>query len=391
MDFTKYRELFPVTRNWTYLITGATAPLAKPVYQACADYLEENSEQGFRYYSQIGEIIEKPKTLFSRIVNCDVSELAFVPNSTHGINLVSQMVRPKKGENVVICDLEYYGCAYPWLRTQLDGVEVRVAKSEKGRLPVENVEKLVDDNTRVVSIAQVCHSGFRQDLKSLSKLAHDHGAYMVSDAIGACGVVEVDVKQNQVDFLTTSSYKWLLGLQGGGFLYVRKGLVEQFDPPFPGSQATPSSNWAKLMLSPTWDKVNFPKSATRYETGMPSIIAATSLVASLKLLLKIGMQNVAQRVSDLTQCVIDNMEKIGLEVITPVERNLRGGHVIVFMKNKKQASDVCASLFKKKIHVQSFVPFYGPKNGGLFIAPDFFNTEAEIESLAKRLAELVYD
>jgi len=194
-----------------------------------------------------------------------------------------------------------------------------------------------------------------------------------------------------VDFLSTSSYKWLLGLQGGGFLYVRKGLIESFDPPFPGSQATPSSDWAKLMLSPTWGKINFPKSAKRYETGMPSIMSAISLSASIKLLLEIGMRNVEKRVSDLTQYAIDKMNEIDLEVVTPVERNLRGGHIIVFMKNKKQAKDVCAYLFKRKIHVQSFVPFYGPRNGGLFIAPDFFNNEEEIDSVAKQLRKLVYD
>jgi cysteine desulfurase / selenocysteine lyase len=383
--------MFPVTKKWIYLITGATAPLAKPVYEACSSYVNENSEDGFKFYSNVGEIIEGPKKLFARLVNCDVDELTFVPNSTHGINLVSQMVRPKKGENVVISDLEYYGCAYPWLRTQLDGVKVRVAKSEHGKLPIENIEKLVDDKTKVISIAHVCHSGLRQDLRSLSKLAHDHGAYMVSDAIGSCGVVDVDVRENQVDFLTTSSYKWLLGLQGGGFLYVRKGLVDSFNPPFPGSQATPSSDWAKLMSSPSWDKINFPKSATRYETGMPSIIAATSLGASIKLLLKIGMRNVEKRVSDLTQYAIESMERIGLDVVTPHERNQRGGHVIVFMKNKKLAKDISALLFKKKIHIQSFVPSYGPKNGGLFLAPDFFNNEAEFDSLTKQLGKLVYN
>jgi cysteine desulfurase / selenocysteine lyase len=383
--------MFPVTKKWIYLITGATAPLAKPVYQACSNYVNENSKDGFKFYSNVAEIIERPKSLFARLVNCGVDELTFVPNSTHGINLVSQMVRPKKGENVVISDLEYYGCAYPWLRTQLDGVKVRVAKSEHGMLPIENIEKLVDDKTKVVSVAHVCHSGLRQDLRSLSKLAHDHGAYMVSDAIGSCGVVDVDVKENQVDFLTTSSYKWLLGLQGGGFLYVRKGLVDSFNPPFPGSQATPSSDWAKLMSSPSWDKINFPKSATRYETGMPSIIAATSLSASIKLLLKIGMRNVEKRVSDLTQYAIESMERIGLDVVTPAKRNQRGGHVIVFMKNKKLAKDISALLFKKKIHVQSFVPSYGPKNGGLFLAPDFFNNEAEFDSLTKQLEKLVYN
>ncbi len=261
MNFEKYREMFPVTQNWNYLATGATAPLSTLVEKACSNYIAENTREGFKFYSEIDDFIGKPKTLFAKLINCTESELAFVPNSTHGINLVSQMLQPKKGQNVVITDLEYFGCAYPWLLTQTRGVDVRVAKSEKGMLPIETIEKLVDDKTKAISVAHVCHSGLRQDLKALSKLAHDHGAYMVSDAIGSCGIVDVDVRQNEIDFLSTSSYKWLLGLQGAGFLYIKKKLIESFEPPFPGSHATPDVDSARLMLSPSWRKIKFPNSA----------------------------------------------------------------------------------------------------------------------------------
>ena len=391
MDFEKYREMFPVTQNWNYLATGATAPLSTSVEKVCSSYIAENTREGFKFYSEADNFIEKPKALFAKLIHCTEEELAFVPNSTHGINLVSQMLQPKKGDNVVITDLEYYGCAYPWLRTEVNGVDVRVAKSKKGMLPIETIEKLVDEKTKAISVAHVCHSGLRQDLKALSKLAHDHGAYMISDAIGTCGVVDVDVRELDIDFISTSSYKWLLGLQGAGFLYIRKKLIDSFDPPLPGSHSTPGVDSARLMLSPTWRKIKFPKAARRYETGMPPILPAISLSASLELLLKIGMQNVDKRVSDLTQYAIEAMEKINLQVITPVERKLRGGHIIVFMKNGKLANDVFQSLFKKKIHIQRFTPSYGPRSGAIFVAPDFFNTEEEIDSLAVELKKLIYN
>ena len=196
--------------------------------------------------------------------------------------------------------------------------------------------------------------------------------------------------ESQVDFLTTSSYKWLLGLQGAGFLFVRKKLIESFVPPDPGAQATPGINSADVMVSPSWGKIHFPKAAARFETGMPSIISAVSLSASIKLLLDIGIHNIEKRVSDLTQYAIEKIGAIDLEIITPIERNLRGGHIIVFMK-KKRAEDIYLSLFKKKIHVQRFVPSYGPKFGALFIAPDFFNNEEEIDALVRQLKLLIYN
>ncbi len=103
------------------------------------------------------------------------------------------------------------------------------------------------------------------------------------------------------------------------------------------------------------------------------------------------MQNVEKRVSDLTQYAIEKMEEIDLPVITPIARKLRGGHIIVQMKNKKLANDIFKSLFKKKIHIQRFTPSYGPRNGAIFVAPDFFNTEEEIDSLAAELKKLIYN
>ena len=378
-----------MTKNWNYLATGATAPLSIPVYEACSKYLDENRDEGFKYYSQVGDIVDEPKVLFGKLVNCEPYELSIIPNSTHGINLVAQMVGALKGDNVVISELEYYGCAYPWLRLANDGVDVRIAKSKQGRVPFENIEKLVDDKTKALSIVHVCHSGFRQDLRRLSKLAHDHGAFMATDAIGTCGVIDVDVKETGVDFLSTSSYKWLLGLSGSGFLYVRKGLIDSLEPPLPGSQATPKINGAMFMdLSPTWEKVPFAKnSARKFETGMPAVLSAISLTASIKLLLSIGMKNVQKRVSDLTQYAIEKMEQIGLDVVTPRERDERGAHLIVAMDEEKKvkADKISSALFKKKIHTQAFFPPYCSSYGSLFVAPDFFNNEEEIDALAREI------
>ena len=212
---------------------------------------------------------------------------------------------------------------------------------------------------------------------------------MATDAIGTCGVIDVDVKETEVDFLSTSSYKWLLGLSGSGFLYVRKGLIDSFEPPLPGSQATPKINGAMFMdLSPTWEKVPFAKnSARKFETGMPAVLSAISLTASIKLLLSIGMKNVQKRVSDLTQYAIEKMEQIGLDVVTPRERDERGAHLIVAMDERKKvkADKISSALFKKKIHTQAFFPPYCSSYGSLFVAPDFFNNEEEIDALAREI------
>ncbi|MBS7646652.1 aminotransferase class V-fold PLP-dependent enzyme [Candidatus Bathyarchaeota archaeon] len=68
-------------------------------------------------------------------------------------------------------------------------------------------------------------------------MAHSHGAVLIVDAIQSAGVIPIDVKRDDVDFLATACYKWLLGPSGAAYLYVRKELIEKLKPPMLGGQA----------------------------------------------------------------------------------------------------------------------------------------------------------
>ena len=85
----------------------------------------------------------------------------------------------------------------------------------------------VDDNTRLVSVAWVSHqNGYHHNLVALAELAHAHGAYLYADAIQGIGMLTLDVKAVDIDFLTTGTYKWLLGGYGVAPFYVREALLD---------------------------------------------------------------------------------------------------------------------------------------------------------------------
>jgi len=62
----------------------------------------------------------------------------------------------------------------------------------------------------------MCWCGFTYDMRAVSDIAHEHGAYVLNDAIQSVGAIDVDVKKDDVDFLLTGSYKWQYGPEGAG-------------------------------------------------------------------------------------------------------------------------------------------------------------------------------
>jgi cysteine desulfurase / selenocysteine lyase len=373
VDFARYRDEFPVTRKLNYLATGAEAPISTRVIRACNDYLEEVATEGGispRISEKASEQMQGSKRLFSQMVNCDLDEVASVPSTSYAINMAALMIDPKPGDNLVINDLEFDSNLLPWLRYSEQGVEVRVAKNVDGVLAIEEIQKLVDEKTKVVTASHVSSwSGFRQDLKALSNLAHSQGALVVVDAANSVGAIETNLRESEVDFFTTSAHKWMLGPKGSGFLFVNRKIMDRFAPPLPGWYGVPS----RTKIETVWKEVKFSKSASKYEVGTPSVISNVGVSASMKMLFEAGLSGVYKRISDLGDYAIGGFKKIGMKVITPTERERRGGAIVIMPKmNSKELHNKLTSMGIATLLMRT---------GGIQVYPAFFNTEKELDAL----------
>ena len=216
LNADEIREQFPVTRNKVFLNHAAQSPLPKPVADVLHKYVDDFSNFGT---SSI-EWNDGGKPFFAKMIGAKPEEIAFVENTSVGLNIAANVLHYPRGSKIVTTDLEYPSVVYPWLRRKL-GVKVDYVKNVNGKILLEDLEKTVDDNTIAVAISHVEYvNGFRNDLGAVSKIAHDHGAYLIVDAIQSAGAFPIDVKKDDVDFLATACYKWLLSPPGAGYLYV---------------------------------------------------------------------------------------------------------------------------------------------------------------------------
>lgn len=369
-NIEKVRSQFPITKNRVFLNHAAQSPLPKTVADAMHKYIEESSS--FATYAKEYEDLGKP--FFAKLINAETGEIAVVENTSVGMNIAANVLHPKPGSKIVTTDLEYPSVVYPFLRKSL-GVEVEYVKNVKGKVLLEDVERVVDDKTAAVAISHVEYAnGFRHDMRAISEIAHEHGAYVIVDAIQSTGAVSVDVKRDNIDFLTASCYKWLLSPPGAGYFYVREELIQKFEPPFTG--------WASVKqeifnTTDFWDiwKLELSETATRFEVGSPSYISLVGAREALKLLLSVGISNIERRILGLTDHLIDSIKDMNLDLQTPEEKACRSGIVNFRVENPRQVAE---ELGRKGIIVSA-------RSNGIRVSPHFYNTEEEIDALTDEI------
>ncbi|MEM3597165.1 MAG: aminotransferase class V-fold PLP-dependent enzyme [Candidatus Bathyarchaeia archaeon] len=372
-NIKQIRELFPITRNKVFLNHAAQSPLPKSVADVMHKCVEDFSNFGNTEIAWN----DGGKPLFARLVGAEPEEIALVENTSVGLNIAANVLRYPRGSKIVTTDLEYPSVVYPWLRKRL-GVKVEYVKNVDGKVLLEDVERAVDDKTVAVTVSHVEYAnGFRNDLRALSELAHEHGAYLIVDAIQSVGALRVNVKRDAVDFLATACYKWLLSPPGCGYLYVEKELIEEFEPPFVGWASVKQEVFETVDFWDIW-RLDLSSTASRFEVGSPSFISFLGAAEAMKMLLEFGIENVERRIIALTDHLIEALKNLGLQLQTPEERQHRSGIVNFKIDKPKEAVQ---RLSQNGIVVSA-------RANGIRVSPHFYNTEEEIDKLIEEIKKI---
>jgi cysteine desulfurase / selenocysteine lyase len=360
------RQQFPVTRKKAYLNHAAHSPLPQPVANAMRKFTDE--------YLRLGDTSldcePKGKPQFAKLIGARPEEIALTENTSMGLSLVANMLRYPRGSKIVTTDMEYSSVVYPWLRKDR-GVKVYYVKSDGKKVSLDDMEKAVDDKTVAVAISHVSYfNGFRHNLKVLSEIVHEHGAYLIVDAIQSVGTMPIDVSRDDVDFLSCACYKWLLSPEGAAYFFVRDELIEKFEPPMLGWASVDQKMFQTVDFWDIWNP-KLSKTASRFEAGSHATISFVGATEGMKMLLNQGIDNVKSRIIKLTDHLIGCIERLGLELQTPKDKQCRSGIVNFKIKNPQK---IVERLKKKHIIVSA-------RANGIRVSPHFYNTEEEIDSL----------
>lgn len=360
-----YRKEFPITEKYICLDHSGVAPVSIRVKKAVEKFLTESVEGGaFHYMNWLQRVVEIRRNC-ARLVNSEPHEIAFVKNTSHGLSIVAEGLDWKPGDNLLIYEKEFPSNIYPWLNLKRKGVDVKVIPSREGRILIEDIEALIDSKTRLLAVSSVQFSnGFRIDLKRVGELCLRKKILLCVDAIQSLGVIPMDVKAFQIDFLSADAHKWLLGPEGIGIFYCREELAERLNPPLIG--------WKCVQKDLDFDHPDFrfKTDALKFEEGSMNMLGIIGLGAAVDILLEAGIENIQEQVHGLGNLVMKEAEARGFTVLTPRARTERGGNVT--FKGDFEPATLRDALLKKGVMVNC-------RGGGLRVSPHFYNTIEDIE------------
>jgi len=323
MDVTALRTLFPVTRQWSFLDHAAVSPLPQPAVDAMQVYAHSLAEHGVAAVRTWLDRVREVRFLAARLINApSPDDVIFVSNTTQGIGLIAEGFPWVPGDNVVTAAEEYPSNLYPWLNLASRGVEVRRVPSQGCRVVRDDLLAAIDGRTRVLALSAVEYaSGFRNDLDAIGEVCRKRGIFFFVDAIQALGVLPIDVQRTPIDALAADGHKWLLAPEGAGIAYIRREWVERLHVIGVG--------WNSVVHRYDFNTIDLKliPHAGRWEGGSYNVAGITSLGASLKLLLDLGMAAVEEQVLALTDELCEGAASAGLEVFSSRQPGEKSGIV----------------------------------------------------------------
>ena len=380
------KQDFIIEEGYTYLNAAYTHPIPRVSMDAARRALEG---RGTLRVPAADRALPNPRALFAELINARPAEIAYVSSTSEGENLVVRALGldHRRDGNVVTDGLHFEGALMHLIELKKRGLDVRVVEPTKdARIDMRDLERAVDRRTRLIEVsAAAMYNGFQHDLKAVSDLAHAHGAYVYADIVHVAGAQPFDVKASGVDFAACSSFKWLMGDFGLGFLYVREDVLPKIERPVVGYYQAPNldAHYPPNLPAAKYEPVEYsygtPTAASYFEMGTLTGSVMTNLAlldASLRSVMALGPANIQTHRLPLIQKLQHEVPRLGFTPVTPPDAT--GGNVS-FARKGLAESDMPKRLAAARVNVRI-------GRDWMRISPSVYNDLGDVERLLSALA-----
>ena len=367
------RRLFPATGSYAYLNHASTGLLPAPAAEAMTALIAQREWRQDPDFDALEKRAVEVRGLVARLLHASPAEITFTSSTSHGLNIVAAGLNWQAGDNVICAETEFVANVYPWLNLRRKGVDVRFARAQEGRIPLQAISDQMDKRTRLVALSFVeFFTGYRNDLTAVSELCRRRGALLCVDGIQGLGALPLYMNQCGVDFLAAHAAKWLLGPIGIGFLYCRRERLAELDLTMAGWQGVLEPR-EYFRYESDWHP-----DSRRFEVGSLNHLGIAGMGASLDILLDVGIERIAARILSLTDLLLARLKDAGYQIITPHACREERSGIVSFLPGDHEPEQVARQLKALGIIVSARGPC-------IRVSPHFYNTETEIERLMEAL------
>lgn len=215
-----------------YFDHAATTPLGEEAFNKMRPYFTEifgNPNSQHVFGREAVKAVDEARDTVASLIGCKPHELYFTSGGTEGDNWAFRGVAhalAHKGKHMIISPIEHAAMLSTAKALEKEGFEISFMKvDEEGFVDLEHLKSIIRDDTIFVGCMMANNEvGTIEPIKEIAKIAHEHGAVCFTDAVQAAGVLDINVKDLDVDMMSMSSHK-IYGPKGVGALYIRNGLL----------------------------------------------------------------------------------------------------------------------------------------------------------------------
>lgn len=329
LNVKKVREDFPVFekklngKDIIYFDNACMSMKPNYVIDKINEYYREYPACGLRSLHKLAnranqEVVKARDTVRKFFNARKVEEIAFMKNTTEGINLIANSVGLEKGDVVLGTDKEHNSNLIPWLSMKEKGIVHKVVNSDDENLfDFSDFEEKLNSDVKLVAVGQTSNlDGTSIPVNEVIKAAHDNGSLVLLDGAQSAPHKKVDLKKLDVDFFACSGHK-MLAPTGIGMLYGKEDLMKKMNPMIYGGET---------VIDSTYDGYDLEHIPGRFEAGLQHYAGMIGFGAAVEYLSKIGIDNITEQEHKVNKVMTDGVKDIdGINIIGPVDPKLRGG------------------------------------------------------------------
>lgn len=365
-------------------------PKPEEVYRA-VDYVNRymggNPGRGSNQQTvKAGTVILEAREALAKLFNIeDAMQVAFTYNITDALNIGFKGIL-EPGDHVITSSMEHNSVARPLFAMQKQGLEwTKIAVASDGTLNLDELRQAIRPNTRMICMLHASNlTGTIMPIAKVGKIARENGVFFMVDTAQSAGVLPIDVVEQNIDILTFTGHKGLLGPQGTGGIYVR-----------PDVNVKPSRQGGTGSLSEYLEHPDIMPDLL--ESGTLNTPGIAGLLAGVNFILEQGINNITKREQKLTKLLLEGLKEIkGVKIYGPKDSNKQTA-VIALNVGDIDPGEVSAILdyeygiiTRSGLHCtplahQTIGTF---EQGTVRLSPGYFTTLEQIEYMIKAVDEI---
>lgn len=399
---------FYITKKRIYLNNGSITPLPISSIKSITDFNIRYSEVGpdsKEFTGYLDELKLETRKRVADLLNGHEDEIIFTQSTTEGINMISNGLTWKGNDKLLIRNSlnEHFSNYLPWIKLSAEkNLQVRTFPEEKvesyGGSLIENFTSIYEKNTfKLVSTSHVIYNDGSitpvEKMGNIIKKSNKDTLFSI-DGAQSVGSMITDVKKMKCDFLTFPSFKWLCGPLGVGILYVKKQVMEDLNPMFIGSGTAElvslkNKNAKVDKIKKTVESTKFHKYPEKYHATFRNFPGLAGLEASLRYLLRVGIDNIFRRNKFLASILRQELMKMNELVLHEADSEDFRSSLISFSFRKQNN----ARIQKLNARLQKEGVILAEREIGakkiLRASPHFYNSEDEMVRTGNTIKSLI--